>query len=113
MSSVPVVLLVEHLPAGDPDLRGVDHDDVVASVDMRRKFGLVLAAQARGDLRGEAAEHLAVGVHQVPSMHDVPRLCCKGLHGKAAREKARILWDPRSSVKPLLEQKKSATRRLR
>ena len=39
-------LLLLGLPAGHADLRGVDHDDEVPGIDMRRVLGLVLAAQA-------------------------------------------------------------------
>ena len=63
-------VVVEHrlvrLVAGDAHLGGVDHDDVVAAIDMRGELRLVLAAQAVGDDDGEAAEHDALGVDQHP-----------------------------------------------
>ncbi len=65
-AGVPVVDLVAQLVAGDADLLGVQHDDVIAGVDVRRVFGLVLAAQTHGDLGGEAAERLAARIHHVP-----------------------------------------------
>src|SRR5690606_32540681 len=54
----PVVHLVLQLGAGDRNLLRVDHDDVVAGVDVRGVDGLVLAAQAAGELGGEASEGL-------------------------------------------------------
>jgi hypothetical protein len=63
-------VVVEHrlirFVAGDAHLRGVDHDDVVAAVDMRCELRLVLAAQPVGDDNGKAAEHDALGVDQHP-----------------------------------------------
>jgi hypothetical protein len=47
---------------------------------MRRVLGLVLAAQAAGNLGGEAAEHLVVRIDEVPVMAHVLRLGGKGLH---------------------------------
>src|SRR3546814_8399969 len=69
MSDVPgeaVVRFVVQLVAGDVDLLGVDHDDVVAGVDVRGVDRLVLAAQAMREFGAEAAEGLAGGVDDVP-----------------------------------------------
>jgi hypothetical protein len=52
---VPVVGLVLTLVAGEDDLVGVDDDDVVAAVDMRGVAGEMLAAEAAGEDRREAA----------------------------------------------------------
>ncbi len=56
MAGVVVVDLLVALAAGEHHLVGIDDDDVVAAVDMRREGRLVLAAQAVGDDRGEAAD---------------------------------------------------------
>jgi hypothetical protein len=61
-----VIELVGQLAAGDADLAGVDHDDVIARVDVRRISGLVLAAQARSELRCQATEGLVRRVDHVP-----------------------------------------------
>src|SRR5690606_36036476 len=61
-----VVLLVGQLVAGDGHLLRVDHDDVVAGIHVRGVDGLVLAAQAAGDLAGDTAQGLAGGVDHVP-----------------------------------------------
>ena len=80
-----VHLLVELL-AGDRDLLGVDDDDEVAGVDVRRVLRLVLAAERVGDLRRETAERLAVGVDDVPVAGDLARLCVPGLHNKGTAD---------------------------
>ncbi len=50
ITAVPVIRLVFALVAGHAKLRRVDHDDVVAGIDVRRVLWLVLAAQAQSDL---------------------------------------------------------------
>src|SRR6185312_4313293 len=67
-----VVLLISLAP-GDLDLRGVDDDDIVARVHVRREHGLVLAADDPGDLGGEASEDHAVGIDDEPALLDVAR----------------------------------------
>ena len=59
------------LAGGQDDLVGVDDDDVVTGVDVGREDRLVLAAQDVGDLGGQAAEHQALGVDDVPGAGDV------------------------------------------
>ena len=54
-----VVNLVFGLVAGHAQFFGVDDDDIIAGVDVRREFGLVLAAQPACDFAGDAAENLA------------------------------------------------------
>src|SRR3546814_4033688 len=84
MSDVPgeaVVRFVVQLVAGDVDLLGVDHDDVVAGVDVRGVDRLVLAAQAVREFGAEAAEGLAGGVDDVPVALDGLVLGGEGFHG--------------------------------
>ncbi len=69
-----VVELVLELRAGDTDLLGVEHDQVVAHVDVRRVVGLVLALEAMRKLRGEATECLARGIDDVPVAAHLTRL---------------------------------------
>src|SRR5690606_5240905 len=73
------------LVAGDVDLLGVDHDDVVAGVDVRGVDGLVLAAEATRDLGAQAAEGLAGGVDHEPVALDGLVLGGKGLHQETLR----------------------------
>src|SRR5690349_7976187 len=51
---VVVIDLLLALAAGEHHLVGIDDDDVVAVIDMRRVGGLVLAAQPHRDDGGEA-----------------------------------------------------------
>ena len=81
---MPVVFLAQRLAAGNADLGRIQHDDEVAGIDMRRVFGLVLAAQAHGDLRREATEHFILRVHDVPTVNHVFGFGAKCLHHLAA-----------------------------
>ena len=65
-AGVVVVDLVVELVARDFDLLRVQHDDVIAHVDVRAEDGLVLALQAHRDLRREAAQHLVGRVDDKP-----------------------------------------------
>jgi hypothetical protein len=66
VAGVAVVHLVGLLRAGDAELGGVDDDDEVAGVDVRRVNGLVLAAQTEGSFAGYPSEHLVGGVNHKP-----------------------------------------------
>jgi len=61
-------------------MRGVDDDDVVAAIDMRRVGRKMLAAQAHGDERGEAADDQTLGVDHDPLLLHLGRLGRKGFH---------------------------------
>ena len=54
------------LVAGEPDLVGIDENDEIAAVHVRRIVGLVLAAKDRSDLATHAAYSLIGPVHNVP-----------------------------------------------
>ena len=56
---------VSFLPVS-ADFFGVDDDDKVAGIEVRRVHGLVFAAQNVGDLHGQPAEHGAIGINHVP-----------------------------------------------
>jgi hypothetical protein len=75
-----VVHLVLQLVAGDRHLFGVDHDQVVAGVDVRGVDGLVLATQAAGELGSQAAQGLALGIDHVPVTLDGLVLGAESLH---------------------------------
>ena len=70
---VAVELLIE-LAAGQDQLVAVDDDDVVAAVHVRRERGLMLTAEHGRDLRGKTAQHLTLGVDDVPGTFDVLRI---------------------------------------
>src|SRR5262249_17379777 len=100
MTGVIVEDLTLGLAAGQADLLGVDDDDGVAAMDVRRERGLVLAAEPHGDDRGEPAEHQPVGVDQHPLLLHVGSLhtggaVTKGLHGSFFRERALMTASPR------------------
>ena len=61
------------LVGGEHDLGGIDDDHVVTGVDVRGEDRLVLATEDPGDLGGEAAEHHAIGVDDVPGARDLAR----------------------------------------
>src|SRR5262249_52448524 len=60
ITSMPIEDAVGALVAGQLHLFGIDDDDIVAAIHMRRIGGLVLAAQPGRDDRGEPAQHQPV-----------------------------------------------------
>ena len=66
-------LLVE-LAAGENDLVRIDHDHVVAVVDVRGKARLMLAAQPHGDDRSQAPDNEPLGVDEKPLLLDLGAL---------------------------------------
>src|SRR5579884_1492940 len=85
VTRVAVVALLVELLAGHAHLLGVDDDDEVAGVDVRRVLRLALAAQAVGDLRRQPSERLPVGVDEVPVALDLARFRGIGLHAEKGR----------------------------
>src|SRR5260370_21787461 len=63
---VPRVLLAQELGAADLELGSVDHDHVVAGVQVRREGGLVLATQDLGHAARQAAQNLIRGIDHNP-----------------------------------------------
>src|SRR4030095_2707591 len=80
VSAVAVVLLVLELRTGDLQFRGVDDDDVVAGVHVRRVLGLVLASKAKRNLTAQPPQDLVLGVDQQPIAPNVLRLGGKCFH---------------------------------
>ena len=80
IARVAVVDLVVVLIAGEDDLVGVDDDDVVTAIDVRRVDGFVLALEARGDESGEPADDETVGVDQDPLLLHLAGLATIGRH---------------------------------
>ena len=75
-----MVHLVFRLVAGHAQLVGIDHDDEIAGVHVRRVNRLVLAAQTRCDLAGQTTQHLVCGINQKPVVLDFMRLSGKCFH---------------------------------
>ena len=76
-----VVHLVVCLVAGHPELFGIDDDDEISGIDVRRVDGLVLAAQTEGDFTGHPAENLVGCVNHKPLMRHFGCFCAEGFHG--------------------------------
>ena len=72
--------LLLFLFASQAHLFRVDHDDEIARVDMRGVNRLVLAPQDASDFAGEATQHHALGVDEVPGAGDVRLLWGEGPH---------------------------------
>src|SRR5437879_7495443 len=66
VAGVRRVFLAQELAAADLDLGGVDHDHMVAGVQVRGERGLVLAAQDFGHAARQAAEDLVRGIDHKP-----------------------------------------------
>src|SRR5215210_1491434 len=95
-----IVDLVVQLLAGHRDLLGIDDDDEIACVDVRRELRLALAAERVRDAGRETAERLSLSVHEVPALLELLGLGGIGLH---RTEKRRTPCPPRpdsSSVTP-------------
>ena len=82
ISAVAVIELVVRLVAGHAQLIDVDHHDIIAAIDVRREFRLVLAAQPVRERCGEPAEHLVLSVDYVPVALDFMGFRRKSLHNK-------------------------------
>src|SRR6516164_2835122 len=80
VTRMPVEYVVLTLVAGQLNLLGIDDDDVVATIHVRRVGRLVLAAQAHGDERSQPAQHQPLGVDQQPLLVDIGGFGGKGLH---------------------------------
>jgi hypothetical protein len=96
IASVVIKYLLLRLVAGQVDLVGVHHDDVVAAIDMRRELRLVLAAQAVRDDDGEASENDAFCIDQDPALRHLRRfdgLCAleHGFYKHPMVQKARVM----------------------
>ena len=71
MASVAVIDLVGCLLAGKAHLFGVDDDDVVTTIDVRRIARLVLAAKTIGNDRGKATDNEPFGIDDKPFLLDL------------------------------------------
>src|SRR5574337_1255316 len=79
IAGVAVVHLVQLFRAGDAELGGIDDDDEVAGVDVRRVNGLVLAAQTESNFAGYSSEDLVGRVNHKPLVHHVSGFRAEGL----------------------------------
>ncbi len=75
-----VINLVGGLGTGNTHLLGIDHDDVVAGINVRSVFRLVLATQAASDFGCQTTQGLAGSVDDKPVALDGFRFSSKSLH---------------------------------
>src|SRR5687768_10397715 len=71
ITGVATVLLLLGTLRGHHYLFGVDHDDKITTVHVRREQRLMLAAKNARDRRSEASYGLSVGVDDPPLLLDV------------------------------------------
>jgi len=76
-----IVDLVGEFPARQRDLLGIDDHHEIPRVGVGREDGLVLAAEAVGDLPGEPAQDLSLRIDEEPLAVDGILLCHKRTHG--------------------------------
>src|SRR4249920_3194153 len=88
---IPVDLLFV-LAAGQPHLGGVDHDHMVARIDMWRVYGFVLALQQTRCFGRYPSEDLTRGVNHVP----LPLHTAGGGNKRTHRNPFGLCWMPRS-----------------
>jgi hypothetical protein len=65
-----VITLARLLGAGQPDLLGVDYDDVITRVEKGSVDGLFFSGQDSGDAARQASEDLSIGIYDVPGALD-------------------------------------------
>src|SRR5256885_14660654 len=71
VAAVAHVCLGLELGRAHGDLSGVEHDHVIAAVEVRRPGRLVLALEDAGDARGESTERLARRIDDEPVAVDL------------------------------------------
>src|SRR4051794_1648935 len=71
VAAMAAVELALELVARHRDVRGVEHDDVVAAVEAGLVGRLVLALEDARDARGKAAQRLVRRIHDVPAPVDL------------------------------------------
>ena len=80
VACMPVEALVLGFVAGQRDFSGVDDDNVVTGVDVRREDRFVLTAQQRCYFHGKATENDVFSVDHEPLLLDLSRFGRIGLH---------------------------------
>lgn len=80
VASVTIVGLLAGLFGGKNQLVSIDDNNIIARINVRGKFWLVLAAKAQSDFASKAAEHLITGIDHEPFALNLKRLGREGLH---------------------------------
>jgi hypothetical protein len=68
MAGMAIINLVFQFPAGELHFIGIDDDDMVTGIDMRRETNGVLSAQNFRDMGSQAAQDDAISINQQPFM---------------------------------------------
>ncbi len=79
-AGVAHVLLLRFFLSGKDRFFSVDHDDVIAGIDVAGEDGLVLAAKQDGGFLGHTADNLIVGVDNVPLAFHLLGLGAESFH---------------------------------
>jgi len=74
------VLLLRFFLAGKNGLFGVDHNDVIAGIDMVGVNGLVFAAKQYGGFFSHTSDNLIVGINNIPLAFNLLGFGTKGFH---------------------------------
>src|SRR5665213_3825040 len=80
VARVSEIALLLRLATSDLDLRGIDHNDVVAPIHMGGKSRLVLTTDDSCHFCGESSKHHAFRIHDVPVVVDISRCGGESLH---------------------------------
>ncbi len=80
ISAVAMINLAFSLIAGHYDLLGINHNNVVTGINVRRINGFVLTTQATRDFAGQAAQHHVRSVYHEPVALHFMRFGGKGFH---------------------------------
>lgn len=71
IAGVPPIFLVPPLVTSELHLLRIDDDDIVATINVRCEFRLVLTPQELSHFTGQATHRLVSGIHHIPFLADV------------------------------------------
>ena len=74
MSRMAVINFVVHLFARQVNLFGIDDDNIVTAINVRRETGFMLAAQNLRDQACQTTQNQIFGINQIPLLFDFGRL---------------------------------------
>jgi hypothetical protein len=84
VARIAEIVLVPPFIAGDANLVRINHDDIVAGINVGCVFRLVLAAQASSYLGGYPTEDFVGSIDDIPLALDRAVLRDEGFHSKTA-----------------------------
>jgi hypothetical protein len=77
-----VIQFVSRLVTGHAQLIDIYHHDIITAIDVRGEFRLVFAAQPMRERSGEPAQHLVLGVDQIPGVRSLMGFRHKRFHNQ-------------------------------